>query len=161
MIEDGIKKALSFDRNTLLYPIERDVDNNLNNLTTPTIYDSHSNIVKQMFEELKVSKFTKNILANKKLIQSKRQSPNLKNILTQAKFCTVNKQCVGKCNSPRCQLCEIIIQSDYFRFKNVNYNFIEHVLRIMPIYKVKEDDTDLRRNMEEYLINKLKPDLNS
>ena len=31
----------------------------------------------------------------------------------------------------------------------------------MPIYKVNEDDTDLRRNMEEYLINKLKPDLNS
>ena len=27
----------------------------------------------------------------------------------------------------------------------------------MPIYKVKEDDTDLRRNMEEYLIINLNP----
>ena len=163
LIEDGIKKALSFDRNTLLYPIVRDVDNNIivHVSSYNPNYDSHSNIVKQMFDELKVSKFTKYIFANKKLIQSKRQPPNLKNILTQAKFCTVNKQCVSKCNSPRCQLCEIIIQSDYFRFKNVNYNFIEHVFRIMSIYKVKEDDTDLRRNMEEYLINKLKPDLNS
>ena len=32
---------------------------------------------------------------------------------------------------------------------------IKHAFRIIPIYKVKEDDTDLRRNMEEYLINKL------
>ena len=87
-------------------------------------YDSHSNVVKQMFDELKESKFTKHIFANKKLIQSKRQPPNLKNILTQAKFCTLNKQCVRKCNSPRCQLCEIIIQGDYFRYKNVNYNFL-------------------------------------
>ena len=102
LIEDGIKKALSFDRNTLLYPIQRDVDNNVSSYNPN--YDSHSNIVKQMFDELKVSKFTKNIFANKKLIQSKRQPPNLKNILTQAKFCTLNKQCVSKCNSPRCQL---------------------------------------------------------
>ena len=227
LIEDGIKKALSYDRNILLYPIQRDVDDNIivHVSSYNPNYDSHSNIVKQMFDELKVSKFTKNIFANKKLIQSKRQPPNLKNILTQAKFCTLNKQCVSKCNSPRCQLCEIIIQGDYFRFKNVNYNFlikshmtcdtrncvyviectgcykyyigetgnfrlranlhrdhtkkkeglgvnkhifhctvgksIKHAFRIMPIYKVKEDDTDLRRNMEEYLINKLKPDLNS
>ena len=227
LIEDGIKKALSYDRNILLYPIQRDVDDNIivHVSSYNPNYDSHSNIVQQMFDELKVSKFTKNIFANKKLIQSKRQPPNLKNILTQAKFCTLNKQCVSKCNSPRCQLCEIIIQGDYFRFKNVNYNFlikshmtcdtrncvyviectgcykyyigetgnfrlrtnlhrdhtkkneglgvnkhifhctvgksIKHAFRIMPIYKVKEDDTDLRRNMEEYLINKLKPDLNS
>ena len=37
---------------------------------------------------------------------------------------------------------------------------IERAFRIMAIYKVKEDDTDLRRNMEKYLINKLKPFLN-
>ena len=88
-----------------------------------------------MFDELKVSKFTKNNFANKKLIQSKRQSPNLKNILIQAKFFTLYKQCVRKCNSPRCQLCEIIIQGDYFRFTNVNYNFLikSYILPVAPV----------------------------
>ena len=84
LIEDGIKKALSYDRNILLYPIQRDVDDNIivHVSSYNPNYDSRSNIVKQMFHELKVSKFTKNIFANKKLIQSKRQPPNLKNILT-------------------------------------------------------------------------------
>ena len=105
LIEDGIKKALSYDRNILLFPIQRDVDDNIivHVSSYNPNYDSHSNIVKQTFDELKVRQFTKNIFANKKLIQSKRQPPNLKNILTQAKFCTLNKQCVCKCISPRCQ----------------------------------------------------------
>ena len=36
----------------------------------------------------------------------------------------LNKQCVRKCNSPRCQLCEIIIQGDYYKSKNVSHNFL-------------------------------------
>ena len=218
LIEDGIKKTFSFDRNTLLYLIQRDVDNNIivHVSSCNPNYDSHSNIIKQLFDELKVSKFTKNILPIK-VNTVKTTPPNLKNILTQAKLCTLNKQCVSKCNSPRCQFYEIIIQGDYFRFKYVNFNLlikshmtcdtrncvyviecagcykyyigetgnfrlranlhrdhtkkneglgvnkhifhctagksIKHAFRIMPIYKFWEDDTDLRRNMEEYLIN--------
>ena len=32
--------------------------------------------------------------------------------------------------------------------------------RIIPIYKIKKDDTNLRKHMENYLISKLQPDLN-
>ena len=34
---------------------------------------------------------------------------------------------------------------------------IKHAFKMMPIYKVKENDANLRRNMEEYLIKKLNP----
>ena len=32
--------------------------------------------------------------------------------------------------------------------------------QIIPIYKIKKDDTNLRRQMESYFINMLMPDLN-
>ena len=32
--------------------------------------------------------------------------------------------------------------------------------RIIPIYKMKKDDTNLRKNMEKYFISQLQPDLN-
>ena len=32
--------------------------------------------------------------------------------------------------------------------------------QIIPIYKIKKDDTNLRRQMETYFINMLMPDLN-
>ena len=32
--------------------------------------------------------------------------------------------------------------------------------RITPIYKIKKDDTNLRRQMETFFINSLQPDLN-
>ena len=38
---------------------------------------------------------------------------------------------------------------------------IERAFRIMPIYKVKEDDTDLKRNMEEYVLNKWRANIQS
>ena len=32
--------------------------------------------------------------------------------------------------------------------------------RIIPIYKIKKDDTNLQKHMENYLISRLQPDLN-
>ena len=36
----------------------------------------------------------------------------------------------------------------------------KHKFQIIPIYKIKKDDTNLRRQMETYFINMLMPDLN-
>ena len=229
LIDDGIRKALSYDRHNLLNPVRRDNEINNNVLvhvsTHNPNYNSQSILIKEMFSELQESHLTKGIFANKKLIQSKRQPPNLKNILTQAKCCTRSQRGVSACNSPRCQLCDVIIGGSSFYFKNANYNFsipsfmtcdvrncvyvLEcagcfkyyigetnnfrlrtnlhkdhtrknsgldvnkhifnctsdklngHNFRIMPFFKVKEDDTTLRKMYENYFIGKLKPELNS
>lgn len=178
-----------------------------------------------MFGELKRSETTQDIFTDEELILSSRQPPNLKNLLTRAKFCSNEQGGVNKCSSPRCKLCNIIIIGNSYFFKNVDINFkiltamtcdvlncvyvlecggcgkyyigetnnfrlrtnlhrdhaskntgldvSRHIFkctrdnfcannfRIMPFYKVKNDDCDLRRDMEAYFINKLKPDLNS
>ena len=57
-----------------------------------------------------------------KLIQSRRQAPNLKRILTKAEF-SRKKPMVSKCGKPRCECCNHILVSDHYVFKNVNYRF--------------------------------------
>ena len=61
----------------------------------------------------------------KKLIFSERQHPNLKNILTRAKF--VGKPItngVSKCSKPRCKICEIIISDKFFYFAKTTMYFM-------------------------------------
>ena len=178
-----------------------------------------------MFSELKENKLTKNIFVNDTILLSKRQPPNLKGLLTQAKFCDFKKQGVNRCRSPRCKLCEIIIEGKAYHFTNTNYKFsvkshmtcdtrnciyvlqcggcskyyigetnnfrlrinlhkdhakkntglgvsrhifecisdnsCEYPFLVMPFFKLKDDDTGLRKTTENYFIQKFKPDLNS
>ena len=70
----------------------------------------------------------KDILKNTKLIKSKRQLPNLKRILSKAKFCSIaslreiNK--VFKCNRPNCSLCQHLIEQNYFDFNGKKFYVI-------------------------------------
>ena len=59
---------------------------------------------------------------NIKLIQSKRQSPNLKKLLTKAEFGEV---LLGtfKCSDKRCECCNYILISDHYTFKSVQITF--------------------------------------
>ena len=58
-------------------------------------------------------------LSTSKIIKSKRQHPNLKRLITKAKFTqqkikTTNK--VFKCNRPNCALCESIEEGNCYNF---------------------------------------------
>ena len=58
-------------------------------------------------------------LSTSKIIKSKRQPPNLKRLITKAKFTeqkikTSNK--VFKCNRPNCALCECIEEGNCYNF---------------------------------------------
>ena len=127
LIDDGISKALSFDRNNLLNPVKRNINESKNTIVHVSTYNpnycSKSGIINGMFSELKENKLTKNIFVNNTILLSKRQPPNLKGLLTQAKFSDLKKQGVNRCGSPRCKLCEIIIEGEAYNFKNTNYNF--------------------------------------
>ena len=66
------------------------------------------------------------ILNNTKVIKSKRQPNNLKQILTHAKFSQTNNDEnyeVKKCNDRRCKVCEILIEGKIFKFKNCQTEF--------------------------------------
>ena len=59
---------------------------------------------------------------NIKLIQSKQQSPNLKNFLTKAKFGEV-LSATFNCSDKRCECCNYLLISDHYTFKNVQITF--------------------------------------
>ena len=80
------------------------------------------------------------ILSKSKIIRSKRQAPNLKQLLTKARFSykvnMVNK--VTKCNRSNCSLCQHIVESEYYNFKGnkfyVNQNMscdVQNVLYVL------------------------------
>ena len=61
----------------------------------------------------------KNVLENTKIINSTRQAPNLKKILTRAKFST-EEDTTGaiKCKKPRCKTCPHIRETPCINFNN-------------------------------------------
>ena len=54
---------------------------------------------------------------NIKLIQSKRQSPNLKKLLTKAEFGEVLSGTFN-CSDTRCECCNYLLINDHYTFKN-------------------------------------------
>ena len=65
----------------------------------------------------------KSIYIHKVFLKSKRQSPNLKKLLTKAKFSSTQKQKfkVTKCNEPRCGLCKHIKEGPTFSFEGKTF----------------------------------------
>ena len=70
-----------------------------------------------MFENNNVSGFH-----NIDLIQSKRQTPNLKKLLTKAKYGEVLSGTFN-CNDKRCECCNYLLINDHYTFKNVQITF--------------------------------------
>ena len=65
----------------------------------------------------------KSIYKHKVFLKSKRQSPNLKKLLTKAKFSSTQEKKfdVTKCNEPRCGLCKHIQEGTSFSFKGKTF----------------------------------------
>ena len=75
--------------------------------------------MKQLENNLKQSQKMSDILQEKKIISSKRQSKNLKRILSTSKFdSSETTVTVQKCKDKRCKTCPDIIESSEFTFKN-------------------------------------------
>lgn len=75
--------------------------------------------MKQIENNLKLSQTMDNVLQKKKIINSKRQSKNLKRILSSSKFDSIETTVsVQKCSDKRCKTCPDIVNSCEFTFKN-------------------------------------------
>ena len=81
-------------------------------------------------------------LKNTRIIQSKRQPPNLKKILTRAKFPPVHLNSKGqfkvtKCGRSNCALCQHIQESNHFNFNGkiffVNENMSCDVKKVLYV----------------------------
>ena len=59
---------------------------------------------------------------NIKLIQSQRQSPNLKKLLTKAEFGEILLGTFN-CSDKRCECCNYLLINDHYTFKNVQITF--------------------------------------
>ena len=209
--ETGAGEHCDMDQNTLL-------KSNLN-----CKFQFCFGIIKNIFNLLKTHRETKNIFKNYNILKSKRQAPNLKKLLTNARFGKNDKPTgVEKCNDKRCRLCIEMIEGRYFQFdphntfeirtkmncntlncvyvlrcrgcmmtyigetnnlrlrvnlhrdqinRKTGLNVCRHInecsgtndpkFEVMPIYKVKEDDENLRKEKEKMFIIKYRPQLNS
>ena len=127
LIENGIKKALSFNRSDLLKPRDKTCIDFKNNITYVSAYNPNYTCdaynVKQTLKNLQSNKHTRNIFYDKKLIFSQRQPPNLKNILTRARLVrNEDGSGVSKCLRPRCKICLFLITGNKYYFKHVDFN---------------------------------------
>jgi hypothetical protein len=126
VIRIGIEKALSIPQEELRKTKEHDekAKESIPYISThnPNINDIF-NEVRKTFEILRTHPATNNSFKNKQLVRSKRQPPNLKRILTKAKFSENENSCVSKCGDKKCHLCRRIIESDKLFFNSVKQMF--------------------------------------
>ena len=79
------------------------------------------NIIKssvKFLETNEVPRFDKEL----KVIQSRRQAPNLKKLLTKVGFKS-GEPCVKACGDKRCECCSHLLLSNAYKFKNVDVTF--------------------------------------
>jgi hypothetical protein len=124
IIKTGFHKALNIDQKVLRNKIDVPKQQVLPYITkqNPNI-KSDFNDINYIINYLKETQTLKNTYKNVKVISSKRQAPNLKNMLCRAAFTSNTNKCVSKCNKTKCKLCDIIIVGNLFYFKNINWNF--------------------------------------
>ena len=86
------------------------------NPNNPSVYA----IIKSTFESLQENEIDG--MRDFKLIHSRRQPANLKNILASAEF-SMKLLEVSKCGKSKCECCDYLILSNHYIFKEVNYKF--------------------------------------
>ena len=124
IIENGITKALKIPQTELRKPktIEENEEKNIPFISTYNPNNPQiSNTIKSVFENLQSN--TVPGFKDVKLIQSRRQAPNLKRILTKAEFSS-KKPSVQKCGDPRCQCCNNLLLADHYVFKRTGFRFV-------------------------------------
>ena len=123
LIEDSILKVKALKRIDLLQPKElSNADTNL--IPYVTTFNPNN---PEIFPDIRQNKSVllrndrmKSIYKHKVFLKSKRQSPNLKKILTKTKFSST-QETKFKCNESRCGLCEHIKEGPSFSFKGKTF----------------------------------------
>ena len=122
VITEGFKKATSIPRNLLLTKREKKAEDKLPYVSTYNPNNTEMfGILKSNVHILTNDLTMREALSTSKIIKSKRQPPNLKKILTKAKFAeqasrTMHK--VFKCNRANCALCDYLEEGHSFNFKS-------------------------------------------
>lgn len=121
LIQAGIAKARSLDRNDLLKEVHHTNDKE----TIPyvsTFNPRNPEIYPHLLHDIKIlqrDSHMRNVLEKFNFIKSKRQPLNLKRLLTKAKFCedeSIPK--VTRCGRANCALCAHLIEGTYFQSKS-------------------------------------------
>ena len=126
IIEHGVQKAMLLDKNVLRTVTAKGKKNIVPYVSTFDPRDPEMfRVIMDNMPILQADEKMRNILSNYKIIKSKRQSYNLKRLLTKAKF-TLNDTCeVRKCTRPNCGLCIHLVEANSFKF-NCGINFEVH-----------------------------------
>ena len=114
IVEKGLQKAMSLDKNLLRTVAIKDKENIVPYVSTYNPRDPE--IFKPIIENMPIlqeEETMRNFLSNYKIIKSKRQPYNLKRLLTKAKFMP-NETCeVKKYTQPRCGLCIHLLEGTF------------------------------------------------
>ena len=121
LIEDAIEKVHCLDRSTLLRNHNTSEESDIIpyvttfNPNNPEIYPT----IEQFKPILQRNHELHETFKDKVFLKSKRQPPNLKRLLTKARFTNKPKEDykVSKCNEPRCGLCKYISEGPSANFK--------------------------------------------
>ena len=123
VIENAISRASQIPQNELRQSKQQNADNTIAFVSTynennPKLFQN----IKQTFDFLKANSM-KDELKNTKLIHSKKQSPNLKRILTKAEFTEKVEGKVETCGDKRCGCCKRLYKESKYTFKNTGQTF--------------------------------------
>ena len=126
LIQNGIDRAMQLDQKTLRNVTEKTSESVITYVSThnpknPEIFSVINFNLPILQEDPKMNK----VLSNFKLIKSKRQPNNLKQLLTKAKFNHDSNHEVKRCNRPNCGLCIHLLESNSFEF-NCGKRFFVH-----------------------------------
>ena len=126
IIEHGLQKAISLDKNVLRTVPAKGKENIVPYVSTYNSRDPEMfSVIIENMPILQEDEKMPKILSNYKFIKSKRQPYNLKRLLTKAKF-TSNHICeVKTCTKPNCGLCIHLLEGNSFHF-NCGMNFKLH-----------------------------------
>ena len=131
LIEDAFQKTKSLDRSKLLNTKDTTEGTNIISYVT-TLNPQNPEIYTDIIQLKSILHRNEELLQcsrNKTFLKSKRQPPNLKRLLTKAKFTMKQtEECsVKKCNEPRCGLCKYIREGSTVKFKNKSCKVNENI----------------------------------
>lgn len=131
LVEDAIKKVKLLDRTNLLKKPEKSNEADIIPYVTtfnpynPEIFSEISQYKRILHRNDTLHK----IFKNKIFLKSKRQPPNLKRILTKAKFTSkmTEEFQVKKCKEPRCGLCKHLLEGTSISFKDKTFKIKDNM----------------------------------
>jgi hypothetical protein len=130
IIIQGIEKSLNLSQGELRNQSPKRKENDTNRTLIPFItthtpnLNNNYNVIQKTVELLEASPSLGGHFKNIKILNSKRQPPNLKKMLTSASFGKTER--VGeikKCGDNKCILCTHLIEGKSFYFKSSNKHF--------------------------------------